>query len=220
MATRIILVRHGHVEGITPHRFRGREDIPLTDLGRAQARATARKIAEHWRPDGILTSPMHRCLATAAEISDACAASSQTLDALNDIDYGTWQWKTHSEMSRSFPDLYAMWRTTPHLFRFPQGESLQDLVARVSDALRLILQEHRDQTIIVVCHNSVGRALLMQILDQPLSAYWRFYFAPCGISEIEFVCDVPTVLRVNETFHLSNVAKDALSSMTSNAFET
>lgn len=220
MATRIIFVRHGHVEGITPHRFRGREDIPLTDLGRAQAKATARKIAEQWRPDLILTSPMRRCLATAAEISDACAAQSQPLEALNDIHYGTWQWKTHSEMSRSFPELYAKWRTTPHLFRFPQGDSLQDLVARVSDALRLIQQEHRDQTVIVVSHNSVGRTLLMQILDQPLSAYWRFHFAPCGISEIEVVGDVPTVLRVNETFHLSNVAKEALNSMTSSAFET
>src|SRR5215469_5664326 len=35
--TRIILVRHGHVEGIDPPRFRGREDLALTERGKAEA---------------------------------------------------------------------------------------------------------------------------------------------------------------------------------------
>ena len=45
--TKIILVRHGHVEG--PPRFRGREDLPLTERGNAQARALARRIESKWR---------------------------------------------------------------------------------------------------------------------------------------------------------------------------
>ncbi|HVY56878.1 MAG TPA: histidine phosphatase family protein [Xanthobacteraceae bacterium] len=202
MTTRIILTRHGHVEGIRPRRFRGREDIPLTDLGRAQAKATAHRIAELWQPDGVFTSPMRRCVATGAAIADACGTSNQVLDTLDEMDYGEWQWKTHEEISRTFPELYRKWHAIPHLFRFPQGESLQDVVARVSGALRYVLQEHRDRTVVLVGHNTVCRALLMQILDQPLSAYWRLYFKPCGISEIEFTDDVSRVLRVNETFHL------------------
>ncbi len=209
MTTKIILMRHGHVEGIRPRRFRGREDIPLTVLGRAQAVATARRVAELWRPHAILTSPMARCVETAATISDACGAPRRILDTLIEIDYGLWQWKTHEEISRTWPELYRMWCTTPHLFRFPQGESLQDLIARVGDALRYLLQEHRDRTVVVVGHNSVCRALTMQVLDQPLSAYWRLHFRPCGISEIEFVGDVARVLRVNETFHLPAATKES-----------
>ena len=42
--TKLIFVRHGHVEGIEPERFRGRLDLPLTDLGQAQARSTNRSV--------------------------------------------------------------------------------------------------------------------------------------------------------------------------------
>src|SRR5215467_5620182 len=73
--TRILLVRHGHVDGIKPERFRGRADLPLTALGEAQAAAVARRVASHWRVAGIYTSPARRCLATAAAISGACASA-------------------------------------------------------------------------------------------------------------------------------------------------
>jgi broad specificity phosphatase PhoE len=202
VTTRIILVRHGHVEGIRPRRFRGRENIPLTDLGRAQAEVTARRIAELWQYDAVYTSPLDRCVATGAAIAKGSTAPSRILDSLIEIDYGDWQWKTHEEINRTFPELYAKWRTTPHLFRFPQGEALQELVARVADTLRYVLQDYRDRTVVLVSHNTVCRVLLMQVLDQPLSAYWRLNFKPCGVSEIEFAGDVPRVLRINETFHL------------------
>ena len=62
--TKIILVRHGHVEGIHPPRFRGREDLPLTERGNAEARAVARRIESKWQPEKIYTSPLSRCVAT------------------------------------------------------------------------------------------------------------------------------------------------------------
>ncbi len=56
--TRIVLVRHGDVEGISPERFRGRTDVPLTALGLRQADRVAARIAGGWRPAAIYTSPM------------------------------------------------------------------------------------------------------------------------------------------------------------------
>jgi probable phosphoglycerate mutase len=66
---RIVLVRHGHVEGITPERFRGRADLALTERGRREAQAVTRRIAAGWTPSAIYTSPARRCMATAAPIS-------------------------------------------------------------------------------------------------------------------------------------------------------
>jgi hypothetical protein len=57
--------------------------------------------------------------------------------------------------------------------RFPDGESPQDLAARTADALRLVLARHGNDTIVLVGHDSVNRALLLQLMDLPLSAYWR-----------------------------------------------
>jgi phosphoserine phosphatase len=207
MVTRIILTRHGHVDGIKPPRFRGRTDVPLTALGVAQANATARRIAAISRPTAIYTSPMSRCMATGEAIARACGVPSQVLDQLNDLDYGSWQWKTHDEIRRAFAEQYATWHTTPQMFRFPQGESLQDLVSRAADVLRNVLQRQRDQTVILVSHDSVNRALLTQVLDQPLSAYSRIVIEPCGITEIEFADNIASVLRVNETQHLSAIAQ-------------
>jgi phosphoserine phosphatase len=207
MVTRIILTRHGHVNGIKPPRFRGRADVPLTALGVAEANATAERIAAISRPMVVYTSPMSRCIATAEAIARACGSPSQVLDQLNDLDYGSWQWKTHEEMQSAFAEQYETWHIAPQMFRFPQGESLQDLVARAADVLRSVLQQHRDQTVVLVSHDSVIRALLTQVLDQPLSAYSRIVVDPCGITEIEFVDTIARVLRVNETQHLSAVAQ-------------
>jgi phosphoserine phosphatase len=208
MTTKIILTRHGHVEGIKPRRFRGREDIPLTSLGIEQAKATALRIATSWQPAVTYTSPMGRCVSTGTAIAEACGVPCHVLPELNDLDYGAWQWKTHEEIAKAFPPEYAAWRTAPHFFRFPRGESLQELVARAADALRFVLQKHKDQTVVLVGHDSVNRALMTQVLDQPLSAYWRVVLEPCGVSEIDFQDGAPSVLRVNETLHLAGINHD------------
>jgi broad specificity phosphatase PhoE len=201
--TRILLVRHGHVEGIRPERFRGRTDLPLTDRGMAEAQAVAERIAEAWRPAKVYTSPMQRCVETGRTIAKACGIESQAIDHLNDIDYGAWQFRSYEEVQKTEPELFAAWFATPHLVRFPNGESLQDMVARTADALRLVLSRHVDDTVVMVGHTSVNRALLVQLVDQPLSAYWRLAQAPCCINEIDVSEGVVQVLRINETHHLS-----------------
>jgi len=201
-ATTILLVRHGHVPGISPERFRGRADIELTDLGFAEARKTAEWIAGLWRPTIVYTSPMKRCRDTGAAIAQQCKVSAELLPDLNDFDYGEWQWQTHAEVATEWPVLYQRWRTNPHLMRFPKGDSLQELVARAADALRLAIEEHPAETIVMVSHESVNRALLLQVLDQPLSAYWKLSQDPCAINEIAAAPDRLAVVRMNETAHL------------------
>ena len=200
--TKIILTRHGHVEGIEPERFRGRTELPLTELGRAQAKAVAARIAKAWKAAKVYTSPMSRCVTTGQEIAKACAIQSEPLAALPDLDYGEWQWQTHEAVRAKWPDLVAAWYATPHLIRFPRGDSLQDLVARTADALRFVLEQHTCETLVIVGHDSVNRALLLQLLEQPLSAYWRLAQAPCAINEIDVIDNHICVRRINETHHL------------------
>lgn len=47
--------------------------------------------------------------------------------------------RTQDEIAAEQPELFRLWHGAPHLRRFPRGESLQDLVARTSDALRTVL---------------------------------------------------------------------------------
>jgi phosphoserine phosphatase len=207
--TKILLIRHGHVEGIKPERFRGRADLALTDRGRAQAQAVAKRVAALWLPARIYVSPMRRCIETGGAIAKACGVEAVRMDDLNDIDYGTWQWRSYKDVAEAEPQLFAAWFATPHLVRFPNGESLQDLLARTGDALRLVLRDHGRDTIVLVSHDSVNRALLLQLLDQPLTSYWRLAQDPCCINEIDVVDGDIQIGRINETSHLDGVASAA-----------
>jgi phosphoserine phosphatase len=200
--TRIVLIRHGHVEGIVPERFRGRAEIPLSELGRRQAAATAARIAAGWRFEAVYSSPMGRCLETARAVAARSGAQVETAPSLTDLDYGAWQWKTYDEVRASSPVLFERWFAAPETVRFPGGDSLQDLIARTADAVRMVVEQHAGDTVVMVGHDSVNRAILMQLLDQPLSAYWRIAQSPCAINEIEIGAGEPRVLRVNDTAHL------------------
>jgi len=54
--TKILLTRHGHVEGILPERFRGRAELALTKKGVAEAEATAR-IARRTSNSAVTVAP-------------------------------------------------------------------------------------------------------------------------------------------------------------------
>lgn len=205
--TKIILTRHGHVEGISPERFRGRTDVPLTDLGRAQAKAVAARVAAAWTPSAVYTSPLSRCVDTGDAIAKACRVASRVLEDLNDLHYGQWQWRTPEEVRAVSPGLLDLWYAAPHLMRLPGGDFLQDLAARTADALRTVISRHPQaaETVVLVGHDSVNRCLLLQLLDQPLSAYWRIVQSPCAVNEIDIVDARIRVLRVNETRHLDAI---------------
>jgi len=126
--------------------------------------------------------------------------------SFNDTDYGRWQFKTFADAKADDPALFAAWFETPQLVRFPGGESLQDLAARVANALRFVLTRHTSDTIVIVGHDSVNRALLLQLLDLPLSAYWRFEQSPCCLNEIDVEGGNVWVRRINETRHLEEAA--------------
>lgn len=201
--TRILLTRHGHVEGIRPPRFRGRAELALTAQGLAQADALARRIAAAWKPVAVYTSPMQRCVVTGGKIASACGCQAEARQELADLDYGGWQMRTHEEVHAESAAAYEQWRSAPHFTRFPSGESLQDVMARTSDVLREVLERHRDETVVLVGHDSVNRVLLLGLLDMPLSAYWRLIQDPCTLNEIEILAAGEVrVQRINDTSHL------------------
>ena len=77
--------------------------------------------------------------------------------------------------------------------------------ARTAQALRTVVDRHPDDTVVLVGHDSVNRVLLMQFLDQPLSAYWRIVQRPCGLNEIDIAGEHIRIERINDTHHLDGI---------------
>jgi len=204
--TKIILVRHGHVEGISPERFRGRVDLTLTGEGRRQAAVTADRIHATWRPAAAFTSPLSRSRATAEAIATPLGLTPRPLDGLIDIDYGQWQGLTPDEVRARWPGLLETWYRAPDWVAIPGGETLQNVLARALSALRDVVDRHPSDAVVLVAHDSVNRVILLHALGLPLSRYWRLGQHPCAINEIDFSEDYCTVLSMNETGHLREAA--------------
>jgi broad specificity phosphatase PhoE len=203
--TRIILVRHGHVDWLAPERFRGRAELPLSELGRRQARAAADFIAASWKPDAVYTSPLGRCRETGAVIAAPFHLEPQAIDGLSDIDYGEWQGLTRGQAKQRWPDETELWFRAPHLATIPSGETLPALLSRATAALQDVLRHHPDGTVVLVGHDSVNRVLLLFAMELPLSGYWRVRQDPCGINELLFDGGSFMIGSINQTQHLSRL---------------
>ena len=203
--TRIILVRHGHVEWLAPERFRGRAELPLSSRGRRQAQATAGYIAATWKAEAVYTSPLGRCRETAAAIAAPFRLEPRPNDGLVDIDYGKWQGLTREQAKERWPDETELWFRAPHLAAIPGGETLSALLSRATAAVRDIPRRHPDGTVVVVAHDSVNRVLLLFALDLPMSRYWHLQQDPCGVNRLSFDDGSFIIGSINETQHLSGL---------------
>lgn len=206
----VLLIRHGHVEGIAPERFRGRWDLPLTPLGRDQAQAVAAHLRQRWPgARAVYASPLARCRDTAAAIATALGLGVQTVEGLADLDYGAWQGLTRAEAATRWPDLVDRWFIAPHRVRIPGGESLLDLTARASRALAACLDAvPGDATIALVAHDSVNQVLLCEVLGLSLARSWRLRQDPCCVNVIEAGAEFRVAL-LNGTDHLAGVTAQA-----------
>ena len=203
--TRIILVRHGHVDWIAPERFRGRAELALSELGRRQAQAVAHYIAKTWKPEAVYTSPLSRCRDTAAAVAAPFQLEPQPVEGFCDIDYGNWQGLTREQAAARWPDETELWFRAPHLAEIPGGETLPDLLSRVTAALRGVVRAHPDGTLTIVGHDSVNRVLLIFALELPLSRYWHLRQEPCCINELFFDDNSFVICSMNETQHLGGL---------------
>lgn len=203
--TRLLLIRHGEVQGIDPPVFRGRLDLPLTSRGVRQAEATANHLVGRASLGTIYCSPLSRCVRTADAICAPFQTSAISHPELNDISYGAWSGMSLDEARKQWPEEVMLWLTAPHAMRIPGGESLQELASRTTEALIDILHGHPHGTVALVTHDSVIRVLLCHALGLPLSSYWLFAPSPCGISRLAFNDRRFTLESFNETQHLSDI---------------
>jgi broad specificity phosphatase PhoE len=203
----LLLLRHGEVPGIAPPKFRGRQELELTVRGEMQAERTAERVQADWpRVAAVYCSPRHRTVATARAVGRRFGLEAEPLPEFDDLDYGTWQGLAHDEARDQWPEQWALWATAPECMVFPQGESLPALSARVASGLQMILPKlSKDQTVIVVAHDSTNRALLMQMLGMHLRFYRALAQDPCCINVIESPGPSAHVRLVNATEHLRGI---------------
>ena len=126
---RVVFWRHGRTEWNVSSRFQGATDVPLDEVGRAQARSAAPALAR-MAPDMIVSSDLSRAAETAQALADLLALPVLTDARLRETDGGAWQGLTRDEIISRDPDLIAAW-VAGHDVRPPGGETRSEVVTRV-----------------------------------------------------------------------------------------
>lgn len=161
-ARTIYLARHGETDWNRVGRWQGATDIPLSDAGRAQARALAAKLRER----GIArvhASSLSRALETAQIIAEHLGLPAPAVDGrLRERGYGVFEGLTRDECAERFPAEWERYvaegRVTP-----PGAEPHDEVVARVSAAIDQIAGAAAAEAILVVSHGGCIRAFIHAI---------------------------------------------------------
>ena len=147
----LLLVRHGQSEWNAAGLLQGQTpDVPLTELGHAQAAAAAAELAE-LRPGALLSSDLLRAVQTAEHCARATGLPLVTSAALREQGYG----ELEGRPSRELWDVVD-W-TDPH-WSAPGGESLTELHARVQAFVKELAAEPPADVIALVTHGDTIRA--------------------------------------------------------------
>ena len=206
--TTLIFIRHGETpwSRTLMFKFRGRIDIPLTELGILQAKAVGLRL-QNENISTIYSSPLLRAHASAEEIAKVHNLQVIDHNGFIDLDFGTWQGELHSELQRTQPELYTRWLNAPHTVTFPKGETLSSVRERVEHALAKLVTQHKDETIAISTHGAVLRVIFCFLHDVGLENYWKFGMDNCALSIAKFEDNKYSILAENDNEHLIELSE-------------
>jgi len=165
-ARRLVLLRHGRTAWNDERRAQGHTDVPLDDVGHAQAAAAAPVIAA-LGPVAVWTSDLARARQTAAYVEKATGRTAVADPRLREYDLGERTGMTMPEYAASFPDEYAAFRRGRYEV-VPGGESTAAVTARVAAVLREALAAlGAGECGVVVSHGGALKVSLVDLLGWP-----------------------------------------------------
>lgn len=150
--TKVCLVRHGETDWNRAGKIQGREDIPLNDTGKKQARRCGEYLKNgQWNI--LVSSPLKRARETAEIIGGIIGIKNiQLVEAFQERDYGLASGLTKKERE----------------FRFPSGnvpgwENDVTLQKRVMGGLEKLVRQYPEKNVLIVAHGGVIRTVLSKI---------------------------------------------------------
>jgi broad specificity phosphatase PhoE len=166
-------------------RFRGIRDVPLNDVGRAEAREAARALKNSGLA-AVYSSPLGRAREVARRIALVSNVPQvHDLPQLLNLHYGAWEGLTKQECADRDPRAWALYADQPEEAFCPDGEALASAADRILEAFRILGERHPGQSVAAVSHGVMLRLAVLRVQGAPASG-WQFK-VPTG-SALEFLC--------------------------------
>ncbi len=205
MTTRLFLIRHGATVLTAEDRFAGSTDVELSDIGRAQAAALARRLADD-HLIAVYASPLRRTVATASIVAQPHGLKPILRDGLREIDHGRWEGLRRVDVETEYAKEYADWEEDPYIFAPAGGESGISVLARALPVIREIVLEHDGENVAVVSHKATIRLLISSLLGFDARGYRdRLDQSPACLNVLDFKSPVRARLMVfNDVSHYTD----------------
>jgi len=192
----IYLTRHGESMLNLTGRIGG--DSGLSPRGKEYSTKLAEFIKSQNIPDlKVWTSTLCRTIETASTID---ASHVERWTALDELDAGTCDNMTYEEIQVKYPEEFARRDQDKYGYRYPRGESYEDVVTRLEP---VIMELERQHNVLAICHQAVMRCLLSYFLDTkakdmpymkvPLHTVFKLTPIAYGCRVEKFELDVPCV---------------------------
>lgn len=215
MKTTLYLIRHGQTRWNVERRMQGKSDSPLTQNGIRMTENLAKIIPD---VDVIYSSPLGRTLQTAKLLFGDRALRID--DRLQEIDLGEWEGRLQADLDIEETEQHTNFWKKPDRFQVVggiddpaadgagsaipptasdpaspmpatyTGENFHDISKRSVECMIDLAAKHEGESIALVSHTTIIRAMLFHIEQRPLSDFWlppAVY--PASLSEVVFEGD-------------------------------
>lgn len=199
--TRLILVRHGETEWNRDGRIQGQLDVVLSEVGRAQAKRLAKRLAGE-ELAAVYTSDLARASETAAIVAEPHGLTPVLVRQLREVCLGVWQGLTMAEVQERYAENYTAWRADSIVNPPLSGECFAEVADRGERAVREIATRHAGETTVVVAHGGTTKAVVCRLLEVDLAQRWRFAIDNCSLTVFTWRNGRPVLTSLNDTAHL------------------
>lgn len=203
--TELLLIRHGETAWNRMRRMQGHIDIGLNDEGQRQARSLGCALKNE-RPAVIYASDLQRARDTAQAVADLHHMPVHIDSSLRERCYGAFEGLMYDEVSRHYPEAFALWQSRDPQARFPAGEreaeTLEEFHQRSVEVITRIAQQHVGQRIVVVTHGGVLDCLYRAAHGLPITSPRDFAILNAAINRLRWDGNQFTVLQWADAAHL------------------
>ncbi len=148
---RFCLVRHGQTDWNLEGRFQGQSDLPLNQIGRAEARSLAGQLRDQSFA-AIFTSDLVRAKETAEIIGEEMGLQVTQEPRLREINQGEWEGQFVEDIIARNAELWDQRTIDPANFHPPGGESVTEVAERIQAAMRNIAKLYPTGSVLIVSH--------------------------------------------------------------------
>ncbi|MCW5981847.1 MAG: histidine phosphatase family protein [Bryobacteraceae bacterium] len=201
----LLLVRHAHTDcRNNGHSLLcGRHDAPLSALGWRQVETLRGALKNGVPVDAVYTSPLRRAMATATAAPPRLLPHARALRSLAEINCGLVDGMPLARLKVDYPELWQRnWAQDDPSFRWPGGESYEQMRRRVLRAARCLGSRHLGQRILLFTHAGFVNQLLGAVAGQSPARWDNFRPANASITELRFDGRRFEVVRFDDRSHL------------------